>query len=217
MEKNKRNNGREKRKSVSERNGAKEEVECSDDYPDRINMSKVSDTKRKFMFFHLLEFSVSARRQPGRKKNRRETKMCVGDFFAFGEDSFFLPVAFAAGSTRPLRDINYIFQRWMQFRNKNPLSMSDGCELLIPFSKEKKKEKKDIAQFLSNAILLFDKFSYLLLALFYAYHRETYSPCFTLPILKKNKFNVGVLHNCPVLIAGLESQTTIKIINIVCI
>lgn len=127
---------------MSERNGAKEEVECSDDYPDRINMSKVSDTKRKFMFSHLLEFSVSARHQPGRRKNRRETKMCVDDFFAFGEDSFFLPVAFAAGSTRPLRDINYIFQRWMQFRNKNPLSMSDGCELLIPFSKEKKRKEK---------------------------------------------------------------------------
>jgi len=26
---------------------------------------------------------------------------------------------------RPLRDINYIFQRWMQFRNKNPLNMSN--------------------------------------------------------------------------------------------
>lgn len=58
--------------------------------------------------------------------------MCVGDFFAFGEDSFFLPVAFAAGSTRPLRNINYIFQRWMQFRNKNPLNMSDSLQVNSP-------------------------------------------------------------------------------------
>jgi len=61
--------------------------------------------------------------------------MYVDDFFAFGEDSFFLPVAFAAGSTRPLRDINYIFQRWMQFRNKNPLNMSDSCKLLFSTKK----------------------------------------------------------------------------------
>lgn len=96
---------------------------------------------------HVLSSSLSSQFRHGvsrGEKRKRETKMCVGDFFAFGEDSFFLPVAFAAGSTRPLRDINYIFQRWMQFRNKNPLNMSDSCKLLIPFSKEKKRKEKII-------------------------------------------------------------------------
>lgn len=65
--------------------------------------------------------------------------MCVGDFFAFGEDSFFLPVAFAAGSTRSLRDINYIFQRWMQFRNKNPLNICQMAGVVISFPKQKNK------------------------------------------------------------------------------
>jgi len=97
------------------------------------------------MFSHLLEFLVSTRRQPRRKekrkkKEKRETKMCVGDFFASGEDSFFLPVAFAAGSTRPLRDINYIFQRWMQFRNKNPLNMSHSCESFLRMKKKNKRK-----------------------------------------------------------------------------
>lgn len=55
-----------------------------------------------------------------------------------GEDSFFLPVAFAAGSMRPLRDINYIFQRWMQFRNKNPLNMSDVWSQIFNFFLERK-------------------------------------------------------------------------------
>lgn len=95
------------------------------------------------MFSHLLLVLSFGTASAGEKKKRKgEMKMCVGDFFAFGEDSFFLPVAFAAGSTRPLRDINYIFQRWMLFRNKNPLNMSNSCKLLIPFSKKKKRRTK---------------------------------------------------------------------------
>jgi len=78
--------------------------------------------------------------------------MYVDDFFAFGEDSFFLPVAFAAGSTRPLRDINYIFQRWMQFRNKNPLNMSDNCKLL--FSTKKNTDSFQIISFFLNKFSL---------------------------------------------------------------
>lgn len=97
----------------------------------KVKKKKKKENIIKIMFSHLLEFLVSARCQPTEKKNEKKNKektkaekTCVGDFFASGEDSFFLPVAFAAGSTRSLRDINYIFQRWMQFRNKNPLNMS---------------------------------------------------------------------------------------------
>lgn len=137
-------------------------------------------------------------------------------FSRFGEDSFFLPVAFAAGSTRPLRDINYIFQRWMLFRNKNPLNMSNSCKLLIPFSKKKKEEQK-LPEILSKLVVfLFDKFPLSTSCLVSLCTAEKLSPYFTLPNTFKNKFNIGVFRNCRVqlhLMASLESQSTIKIIE----
>lgn len=42
---------------VSERNGAKEEAECSGDYPDRISTSKVSDNQKRN---HVLSSSLSS-------------------------------------------------------------------------------------------------------------------------------------------------------------
>lgn len=57
---------------VSARKETKEEAECNDEYPDRVNTSKVSDTKIKIMFSHLLEFLVSARREAEEKKKSKE-------------------------------------------------------------------------------------------------------------------------------------------------
>lgn len=114
---------------MSARKEKEEEAECSDEYPDRVNMLKVSDTKRKNYVLsssRVLSFGTASAEKKKKKKTKRGKQKCVSVIFSRpGEDSFFLPVAFAAGSTRPLRDINYIFQRWMQFRNKNPLNMSD--------------------------------------------------------------------------------------------
>lgn len=74
---------------MSEKGNTEEEAECSDEYPDRVNTLKVSDTKRKNYVLsssRVLSFgTASAEKKKKTKKNKkRETKMCVGDFFASG-------------------------------------------------------------------------------------------------------------------------------------
>lgn len=94
----------------------------------RINLS-VSDIGRNHVSRVLSFGTATAEEGKGEEKQKRVSVI----FSRPAKIPSFFPSHLLRGQRASvLRDINYIFQKWMQFRNKNPLNMSCGWQFLIP-------------------------------------------------------------------------------------